>query len=234
MSVPAATRIRATTLTPFHYHSLAVPSGTATLAPYLADRAMSYALASAMGALAASPALPEKDYPRDFRALPWLASIFEAREPRLMRPLGKRLNLDGEGGYRKRIQDATGTGNLKTWFFVQEVPPGTVYDGAVFGLDPFALAGRVENRDVGRIVVRAGRHLGGILALDRRESGDDDMVRLNAWTANLAGYDVDDDPLMSVDVYALHDIQITAPMPLNAAAERVGAWRASGPRTKEP
>ena len=228
MEANTATRIRATTLTPFHYHSLAVPSGTATLASYLADRAMSYALASAMGALAASPALPKKNYLRDLRAFPWLASIFEARAPRLMRPLGKRLNLDAEGGYQKRIHDATGTGNLKTWFFIQEVPPGTVYHGAIFGPDPFLLAGGIENRDVGRIVVRIGRHLGGILALDRCESDDNDKVRLNAWTADLAGYDVDNDPLMSVDVYALHDIQITAPMPLSAAAERVGAWRELG------
>lgn len=226
MSTPEATVVRATTLTPFHYHSLAVPSGTATLAPYLADRAMSYALASAMGALAASPALPEKDYLRDLRAFPWLASVFEARAPRLMRPLGKRLNLDGEGGYGKRIHDATGTGNLKTWFFVQEVPPGTVYDGAIFGPDPFVLASEVENRDVARIVVRTGRHLGGIVAFDRCEPRDDTTVRLNAWTAALAGYDVDGDPLMQVAVYALHDIQITAPMPLRAAAEKVGAWRA--------
>lgn len=226
MSTPEATVVRATTLTPFHYHSLAVPSGTATLAPYLADRAMSYALASAMGALAASPALPEKDYLRDLRAFPWLASVFEARAPRLMRPLGKRLNLDGEGGYGKRIHDATGTGNLKTWFFVQEVPPGTVYDGAIFGPDPFVLASEVENRDVARIVVRTGRHLGGIVAFDRCEPRADTTVRLNAWTAALAGYDVDGDPLMQVAVYALHDIQITAPMPLRAAAEKVGAWRA--------
>ena len=225
MNAGTATRIRATSLTPFHYHSLAVPSGTATLAPYLADRAISYALASAMGALAASPALPKKNYLRDFRALPWLASVFEAREPRLMRPLGKRLNLDAEGGYQKRIHEATGTGNLKTWFFIQEVPPGTVYHGAIFGPDPFLLAEGIENRDVGRIVVRIGRHLGGMLALDRCETDDNDKVRLNAWTADLAGYDVDNDPLMSVDVYALHDIQITAPMPLGAAAERVSAWR---------
>lgn len=225
MDTGTATRIRATTLTPFHYHSLAVPSGTATLAPYLADRAISYALASAMGALAASPALPKRDYLRDFRAFPWLASVFEAREPRLMRPLGKRLNLDAEGGYRKRIHEATGTGNLKTWFFIQEVPPGTVYHGAIFGPDPFLLAEGIENRDVGRIVVRIGRHLGGMLALDRCESDDNDKVRLNAWTADLAGYDVDNDPLMSVDVYALHDIQITAPMSLGSAAERVNAWR---------
>ena len=39
MSTPTATPVRAISLTPFHYHSLAVPSGTATLAAYLADPA---------------------------------------------------------------------------------------------------------------------------------------------------------------------------------------------------
>ena len=72
MSTPTATPVRAISLTPFHYHSLAVPSGTATLAAYLADRSMSYALAGAMGALAPSAALPQKDYARDLRQLPWL------------------------------------------------------------------------------------------------------------------------------------------------------------------
>lgn len=224
-SPPTATPVRATTLAPFHYHSLAVPSGTATLAPYLADRAISYALAAAMGTLAASPALPRKDYRRDLLALPWIASVFEAREPSLMSPLGKRLNLDEEGGYQKRLQDATGTGNLKTWFSVQEVPPNTVYDGAIFGPDPFALASEADDRDVDCLVLRTGRHLGGLLRLERTPIQDREVrVRLNAWTADLAGYDVDGDPRMKVAVYALHDIQVTIPVPLAVAAEIVGTW----------
>ena len=224
MSAPQAIPIRGITLTPFHYHSLAVPSGTATLASFLADRAMSYALASAMGAIVASPALPKKDYLRDFKSLPWLASVFETDEPRLMRPLGKRLNLDEEGGYQKRVQDATGTGNLKTWFSVQEVPPDTVYHGAIFGPDPFVLASEADGREVHRIVVRTGRHLGGLVALERSRAHNRN-VRLNAWTADMTGYDVDGDLRMKVDVYALHDIQVTAPMRLADAAEIVGAWR---------
>ena len=223
MSPLTATPVRATTLTPFHYHSLAVPSGTATLAPYLADRAISYALASAMGALAASPALPRKDYRRDLLALPWIASVFEAREPKLMGPLGKRLNLDEEGGWQKWLQDATGTGNLKTWFSVQEVPPETVYDGAIFGPDPFDLASDAEDRDVDCLVLRTGRHRGGLLALERTSTRDG-YVRLNAWTADLAGYDVDGDPRMKVAVYALHDIQVTIPVRLDHAVEIVGTW----------
>ena len=79
------TAVRAVTLTPFHYHSLAVPSGTATLSTYLADRSMSYALAGAMGGLRPSACLPvSKDYAGDMRAMTWLCSAFEAENPRLL------------------------------------------------------------------------------------------------------------------------------------------------------
>lgn len=223
MSTPTVTAVRVVTLTPFHYHSLAVPSGTATLAAFLADRSMSYALAGAMGALAPSVALPEKDYRRDLRALPWLCSVFEARNPRLLPAIGKRLNLDTEGGYQKRVMDATGTGNLKTWFYIQEVPVGVEYDGAIFGEDPFRMASEVEQREVSEIVVRTGRHLGGLLALTRQ--ADPQPVRLNAHTAHLFGQHPEDDPAMEVDVFALYDIQVTKPMDLAFAAATVGKWR---------
>ena len=223
MSTPTATPVRAITLTPFHYHSLAVPSGTATLAAYLADRSMSYALAAAMGALAPSAALPQKDYARDLRQLPWLCSVFEARNPRLLPAIGKRLNLDTEGGYQKRIMDATGTGNLKTWFYIQEVPVGVEYDGAIFGMDPFRMASEVEQREVTEIIVRTGRHLGGLLSLTRQQ--DRRPVRLNAHTAHLFGQHPEDDPALAVDVFALYDIQVTAQMELDIAAATVSNWR---------
>lgn len=73
------TAVRAVTLTPFYYHSLAVPSGTATLSTFLTDRSMSYALAGAMGGLRPSACLPvNKDYAGDMRAMTWLCSAFEA------------------------------------------------------------------------------------------------------------------------------------------------------------
>lgn len=224
MTPAHVTAVRATTLTPLHYHSLAVPSGSATIAEFLADRSMSYALAGAMGALAASVALPlKKDYRRDLSALPWMASVFSARNPSLLPRLGKRLNLDTEGGYTKKIMDATGTGNLKTWFFIQEVAPGTVYDGAIFGPDPFAMAEAAEGRPVDSIVVRTGRHLGGLVKLER--SPETMEVRLNAHTAHLFGAAPASDPKMEVDTFALYDMQFTAPKPLAEAAEIVGSWR---------
>ena len=224
MTPAQVTAVRATTLTPLHYHSLAVPSGSATIAEFLADRSMSYALAGAMGALRASAALPpKKDYHRDLSALPWMASVFSARNPSLLPRLGKRLNLDTEGGYSKKIMDATGTGNLKTWFFIQEVAPGTIYDGAIFGPDPFAMAAAADGAPVDSLVVRTGRHLGGLVKLER--SADTPAVRLNAHTAHLFGADPASDPDMEVDTFALYTMQLTAPKPLDEAARIVGSWR---------
>lgn len=220
MTAPGVTAVRATTLSPLHYHSLAVQSGTATIAEFLADRSMSYAIANAMGSLAASVVLPiVKDYRRDLEAFPWMASVFSAVNPSLLPQIGKRLNLDTEGGYQKKIIDATGTGNLKTWFYIQEVAPGTVYEGAIFGPDPFRMASEAEGRDVDRLIVRTGRHLGGIVRLERAPEVTD--VRLNAHTAHLFGRSDG----LEVDVVALYDMQFTPPMPLAAAAAVVGSWR---------
>ena len=118
---------------------------------------------------------------------------------------------------------ATGTGNLKTWFFIQEVPPGICYDGAIFGPDPFQMASEVEGRDVREIIVRTGRHLGGIVSLTRSTEPVD--VRLNAHTAHLFGAEPAEDPDMAVDFFALYDMQFTARMKPAKAAEIVGRWR---------
>jgi hypothetical protein len=46
-----------------------------------------------------------------------------------------------------------------------------LYEGAVFGADPFGLAADVEGGPVNEIVVRTGRHLGGLLRLSRMNPG---------------------------------------------------------------
>ena len=221
--VSETTPVVATTLTPFHHHTLATPSGTATDARFLPDRAMSYALAGAMGALAASPALFPKNYARDLATLPWLVSVMEADRPRLLPPLGKRLNIEYEGGHSKKVQDATATGNLKTWFFVQEAAPQLVFKGAVFGPDPFVVASEAAGTALDEIIVRTGRHLGGIVSL--RRADDVERVRLNAHTAHLLGDDPNADPDLAVDVYTLYDLQYSPPLPLRRAAGIVGRWR---------
>lgn len=210
--------VRATVLSPFHYHSLAVPSGTATQPDFLTDRQMSFALGAALGCLSSSPALPRKDYRTHLAALPFMASVFETAQPQLLPPLARRLNLDEEAGLTKAVQDATGTGNLKTYFFIQEVPPGVEYCGAVFGADPFALAGRAEGRPCHEIVVRTGRHLGGLLRLEPEPLGE---VRLNAHTAAL--FEQADG--LAVELYALHDLQLSRLLPAMEAGKKVARWR---------
>ena len=217
-----ATPVRLETLTPHHYQSLAIPSGVASLSAQMADRSVAYGLAGAFGGLSASVALPTKDYRRDFAAMTWLASVFEAEEPRLMRPQGRRLNLDLEGGYQKSIQDATGTGNLKSWFFIQEIPPCTVYHGAVFGPDPFIMASEVEGTDVHHIVFRIGRHRGGLVRMVRGAPAE---VRLNLHTGFICGADVAHDRRLRVDIPALWDLQVSTPLPLETAGEIVAEWK---------
>jgi hypothetical protein len=218
-----ATPVELRTLSPFHYHSFVVPSGTATMTGFLADRSTAYALANAMGALAASPALPEKDYARDMRALPWLFSVLESSSNRLLPPSGRRLNLDQEGGYGEKIQSATGTGNLKSWYFVQEVPPDTVYRGVVFGPDPFAFASEAAGAPVDDIVMRTGRHLGGLVRMTRGAAMPE-KVRLNAHTAMVFGDDLTDADLR-VEVFVLYDLQVTRPIAVERAAAIVDRWR---------
>lgn len=220
-AVLGAVGVRATVLSPFHYHSLAVPGGTATQPDFLTDRQVSFALGAALGCLSSSPALPRKNYRAHLAALPFLASVFEAANPRLLPPLARRLNLDDEAGLTKVVQDATSTGNLKTYFFVQEVPPGVVYHGAVFGADPFALAAQAEGAPCCEILVRTGRHLGGLLRLEPEPSGP---VRLNIHTAALFGKEQG----LPVELYAMHDLQLTSPMPVQHAGAQVARWRAFG------
>lgn len=218
----AVTPVRLETLTPHHYQSLAIPSGVASLSTHMADRSVAYGLAGAFGGLSSSVALPRKDYHRDFGAITWLASVFEAEIPRLMRPQGRRLNLDQEGGYQKSIQEATGTGNLKSWFFIQEIPANAIYHGAVFGPDPFEMASETEGTDVRHIVFRIGRHRGGIVRIARAETTD---VRLNLHTGFVCGADVMQDERLRVEIPALWDLQVSPPLPLATAAEIVSEWK---------
>lgn len=207
------TGVRATTLTPFHYHSLAVPSGTATLPDFIGDRAIAFAVANTLGCLSRSPALPEKDYRGHMAKLPLVSSLLETDEPTLLRPIGKRLNIDAEMPANKAILDATSTGNLKTWYFIQEVAPETVYHGAFFGADPFELASEAEGRSVDRITVRIGRHLSGVVLLERAEV---EKVRLNAHTLMTFGVDPAAHQV-PVERYAMHDLQPTIGLDIRTA-----------------
>ena len=127
--------IRATTLTPFAYHSLMVQGGSATLPVLISDRAIAFGLAATLGILQASVALPNKDYYRHLKAMPYRTSVFTTDKPRLLAPLIRRLNLTEEGGFPPKMQSVVKRGNLKDFFHTQEVPEGQIFTGAIFGFN---------------------------------------------------------------------------------------------------
>ena len=174
-----AVGITAETLTPFAYHSLMVQSGTATLPELIGDRAVAFGLAATLGMMVARVALPERDYRRDLSAMPYRTSVFVTDEPKLLPPLVRRLNVDAEAGLKEKVDNVTRKGNLKSFFMTQEVPPGQVFRGAIFGYDPFAITGQRE------LVIRVGLHRAGMVRL--RPAPEVDTICLNAATAALFG-----------------------------------------------
>ena len=211
------TKIQAETLTPFAYHSLMVNGGSSTLPELISDNALMFALASSLGMMNASPCLPEKNYRRDLDAMPWRASVLTTDTPQLLAPLVRRLNLGDEGGLKQKLYAVTSKGNLKDFFTTQEVPPGILFHGALFGFDPFEFTGLDE------LVIRVGLHRNGMVRLTKETQGfedtKEDVVRLNAATAHLFGRD------LRVDRYLLHGIQLTPKMPTKDALAEVQKWQ---------
>lgn len=210
-----AIAVEAETLTPFSYHSLMVQSGTATLPELIGDRAAAFGLALALGMGNGRVGLPSKDYRGHLSAMPFRTSVLVTENPRLSAPLARRLNLDAEAGFQKKVQDVAKKGNLKDFFYTQEVPPEQIFRGTVFGMDefdPFAEVGRNE------LVIRIGLHRGGMVRLRKAVSAVS-QVRLNAATAHLFGRE------LPVDRYCLYDLQLTPWMALADAVEEVSRWR---------
>lgn len=209
MAKETLTAIRATTLSPFAYHSLAVQGGSATLPELISDTAMAFGLAASLGMMSNRVALPKCDYRRDLSAMPYRASVFTTQHPRLLPPLTRRLNLDAEAGLQRKVQDAAKKGNLKDYFHIQEVPEGQVFDGMLWGLDPFAYAEQQE------LVIRIGLHRSGLVKL---EPGNATSVRLNAATAHLFGRQ------LPVERYCLHNLQLSPLISPQEAASELQQW----------
>ncbi len=205
------TPIQATTLTPFAYHSLMVQGGSATLPELIGDRALAFALAATLGWMRNWAVLPSKDYRRDLQAMPYRTSVLTTMLPRLLPPLTRRLNLDGEGGMQKKLDGVTRKGNLKTFFHIQEVPPRQVFHGAIFGFDPFEYSGEDT------LVIRIGLHRNGMVCLQRPEQKVTE-VRLNAATAALF------DRELEVNRYCLHSLQLSPELSLDDASDEVRLW----------
>ncbi|MGM0655496.1 MAG: hypothetical protein ACQETR_09295 [Thermodesulfobacteriota bacterium] len=206
--------VTAETLTPFAYHSLMVQSGTATLPELISDRAVAFGLAAALGMTAARVGLPAKNYRQHIGAMPWRTSVFLTDTPRLMPPITRRLNLDAEAGLQKKTQDVAKKGNLKDFFYTQEVPPYQKFTGIILGLegfDPFEYAGEDE------LVIRIGLHRNGMVKLKKKKVPP--SVRLNASTAALF------DQELPVDRYCLHSLQLSPFMPPSEAAGELMQWK---------
>ncbi len=204
--------IRATTLTPFNYGHLAVQGGVATIPEIIGDRAVAFSLAATLGMMHASVVLPQKDFLTHLGQIPWKASVFVTKDPRLLPPLARRSDLGVEGGYQDNIRRATGSGNFKEFFTIQEVPAGQIFRGALFGEDPF----EYEVCDDDRIVARIGSNRTGMVLYERDETVTE--VRMSAATAALFGCS------MTVEHYFLEETQLTPSMSLEAAAEAVMTW----------
>lgn len=202
--------IKATTITPFSYHSLMVQSGSATLPELISDRAVAFGLAAGLGMMNRSVALPPKDYKKHLAALPWRAPVFFTEHPRLLPPLLRYTNLDTEGGFPKKLDDVTRKGNFKRFYHIQEVPQDQEFYGALFGFDPFAQTG------LDYLIIRIGLQRNGMIKL---EPFDVPRVCLNASTAALFKRE------LGVSRYILHSIQVTAPMPIEEALEEILQWR---------
>lgn len=209
--------VKATTLTPFSYHSLMVQSGSATLPDLISDRAIAFGLAACLGMMNRSVALPSKDYRKHLSILPWRASVFFTDHPRLLPPLLKHTNLDGEGGFHEGLRQATSSGNFKRYYHIQEVPHDQMFYGAIFGFDPFEYAEKFEPGRERKLIIRIGLHRNGMLKL---EPADVKEVCLNAHTAGRYF-----ERELSVSRYLLHSLQITRKMPVQEALEEVMQWK---------
>jgi hypothetical protein len=204
------TGIRAETLTPFAYHSLMVQGGSATLPELISDNAIAFGLAASLGIMWSQGALPNKDYLRDWQQMPWRSSIFSTETPELLPPIIRRLNLTEEGGYKEKLQNLTKKGNFKDFFSTQEVPQGIVFNGVLFGFDPFKATGLQD------IIIRIGLHRNGMVRLTKQTPQE---IRLNASTAALF------ERYLPVDRYLLHSLQLTPKMPVKEALQEVQQWQ---------
>ncbi len=211
---------RLTTLAPWAWHGVAVPSGTATLQDVVTDTAVAFATAFALGMGLRCPCLPEApDYRGHLSSLPFKTSLFLGRDNRLNRPLARRLTLDAECGLPKSIESARKSGNIKDYYHVQEVAVGSVFHGSFLHADPLVLAQEAYGERVDQLVLRLGLGRAGIGLLERCAPGWD--ICLNLHTARL----FDPEVRLEAGPYLLHNIQPSRPLEQGEALRISADWR---------
>ena len=209
---------RLTALSPWAWHGLAVPSGTATLNDVVTDAAMAFAAAAALGMMPRSPCLPSApDYRRHLAALPFKTTLFQGHDNRLNRPLARRLNLDAECGLPKSVHDARSSGNIKDYYHIQEVAAGAEFAGCFLHADPLRFAREAYGQPVDRLVVRLGLGRNGVGLLER---GPQPELCLNLHTARLFDPQVE----MPAGPYRLHNIQPSRPLAADEALRITAGW----------
>lgn len=208
-----------TALTPWAWHGLAVPSGTATLSDIVTDTAMAFATAAALGMMPRSPCLPSTpDYRDHLSALPFKTSLFTGHDNKLNRPLARRLNLDIECGMPPSIHTARSSGNIKDYYHIQEVAVGSVFRGCFMHADPLGIADAAYGERIDRLVVRLGLGRTGVGLLERCAKPCD--VQLNLHTARLFDPDVG----LKAGPYLLHTIQPSLPLEPDEALRLTAGW----------
>ncbi len=208
-----------TALSPWAWHGLAVPSGTATLHDVVTDTAMAFAAATALGMAPRSPCLPSApDYRRHLAVLPFKTTLFLGHDNRLNRPLARRLNLDAECGMPTSVHDARTSGNIKDYYHIQEVVAGAVFYGCFLHADPLRIAHEVYGEPIDRLVVRLGLGRNGVGLLERCEHKNG--ICLNLHTARLFDPDVD----LQAGPYRLHNIQPSQPLEPELALMTTARW----------
>ena len=208
-----------TALTPWAWHGLAVPSGTATLNDIVTDTAIAFATAAALGMTPRSPCLPSSpDYRGHLAALPFKTSLFMGHGNRLNRPLARRLNLDAECGMPPSIEAARKSGNVKDYYHVQEVAADSVFHGCFLHADPLHVAYEAYGEQIDRLVVRLGLGRTGAGLLERCADSHD--ICLNLHTARLFDPDVD----LKAGPYRLHNIQPSRPLDPDEALRVTAGW----------
>ena len=211
---------RLTALSPWAWHGLAVPSGTATLNDVVTDTAMAFATAVALGMAPRSPCLPsEPDYRSHLAALPFKTSLFLGHENRLNRPLARRLNLDAECGMPKSVHTARASGNIKDFFHIQEVAVGSVFHGCFLHADPLQTAKEAYGDSSSRLVIRLGLGRNGVGLLER--SALRHGIHVNLHTARLFDPDVD----LEAGSYFLDTIQPSRELSSDEALRVTASWR---------
>jgi len=206
-----AVGIQGVSLTPFYYHGLYVPDGSATHPAVITDTALVFALQSLFHGSDWRSPRPTPDYQADLAAIPWRASLLMGEGNFITAPVRHTVDMSREGGFTERIQHNMGSGNYKNTFFVHEVAPGARYEGVLVGPDPF------QALETDEIIVRVGVGRQGMLALSKVQRVD--AVRLNTATGKLFG------SRCSAQYRIMDTIRPSWLLPVEEAVEELERWR---------